>query len=430
MLELVDIGRRSFESYRGVALDAQMDEVLHLAERLRGARVLHINATSYGGGVSEILRSTVPLLNDLGLVTEWQLIRGDEAFFNVTKRIHNGLQGADGALSESEKAVYLANSQLNAAHLSRDYDFVFVHDPQPAALPALGGSKGARWVWRCHIDTSRPNGPIWEFLNPFLSVYDAAVFTLPEYLPPRFPIRRVAFQAPAIDPLSPKNYPLPQPLAEHVLEWIGVRLSRPLITQVSRFDRWKDPLGVVDVYRRVRSQIPDLQLALVGSLALDDPEGWAVYESVRDATLHDNNVHLFTNLVGVGNIEVNAFQSLSNVVIQKSIREGFGLVISEALWKGTPVVAGRVGGIPMQMPEGVGGFLVDSVEECAASVLYLLRAPQEALQLGARGREHVRQHFLMPRLLLEELRLMDALAHEQPLEPRGIVLQSQAGASP
>jgi trehalose synthase len=180
----------------------------------------------------------------------------------------------------------------------------------------------------------------------------------------------------------------------------------------------------------VRSHVPDLQLALVGSLALDDPEGWAMYESVRDATLHDNNVHLFTNLVGVGNIEVNAFQSLSNVVIQKSVREGFGLVISEALWKGTPVVAGRVGGIPMQMPEGVGGFLVDTVEECAASVLYLLREPEEALQLGARGREHVRQHFLMPRLLLDELTLMDALAHEQPLEPRGLVLQAQAGGSP
>lgn len=430
MLELVDIGKRSFESYRGVALDSQMDAVLHLAERLRGARVLHVNATPYGGGVSEILRSTVPLLNDLGLVTEWQLIRGDEAFFNVTKRIHNGLQGADDVLSEPDKALYLANSQLNAAHLSRDYDFIFVHDPQPAALPALGGSKGARWVWRCHIDTSRPSPPLWDFLNPFLSVYDAAVFTLPEYLPPLFPIHRVSIQAPAIDPLSPKNYPLPQPLAEHVLEWIGVRLSRPLITQVSRFDRWKDPLGVVDAYRRVRSQIPDLQLALVGSLALDDPEGWAIYESVRDATHQDNNVHLFTNLVGVGNIEVNAFQSLSNVVIQKSIREGFGLVISEAMWKGTPVVAGRVGGIPLQMPDGVGGFLVDTVEECAASVLYLLREPEEALQLGARGREHVRQHFLMPRLLLDELTLMDALAHEQPLAPRGLVRQSQAGGAP
>lgn len=429
MLELVDIGKRSFSSYRGVALDSQMDAVLALAERLRGARVLHINATPYGGGVSEILRSTVPLLNDLGLVAEWQLIRGDEAFFNVTKRIHNGLQGALEELTEPEKALYLANSQLNAARLSHDYDFIFVHDPQPAALPALGGSKGARWVWRCHIDTSHPNPSTWEFLNPLLSVYDAAVFTMAEYLPPYFPIRRVEIHPPAIDPLSPKNYPLPQPLAEHVLEWIGIRLSRPLITQVSRFDRWKDPLGVVDAYRRVLSQVPDLQLALVGSLALDDPEGWAVYESIRDATTRENNIHVFTNLVGVGNIEVNAFQSLSRVIIQKSIREGFGLVISEALWKGTPVVAGRVGGIPLQMPDSVGGFLVDNVEECAAAVLYLLREPEEAQELGNRGREHVRQHFLMPRLLLDELRLMDALAQEQPLAPRGLAIQAQAGGA-
>jgi trehalose synthase len=430
MLEPVDIGKRSFESYRAVAPDAQMDEVLRLAERLRGARVLHINATSYGGGVSEILRSSVPLLNDLGLVAEWQLIHGDEAFFHVTKRIHNGLQGGAEELTEAEKALYLANAQLNAAHLSHDYDFVFVHDPQPAALPALGGSKGARWVWRCHVDSSRPNPAIWEFLLPFLPVYDAAIFTLGEYLPPRFPIQRVVLHPPAIDPLSPKNYPLPQPLAEHVLEWIGVRLSRPLITQVSRFDRWKDPLGVVDAFQRVRAQVPDLQLALVGSLALDDPEGWAVYESLRERTAGDGNIHLFTNLVGVGNIEVNAFQALSNVILQKSLREGFGLVVAEALWKGTPVVGARVGGIPLQMPESVGGFLVDSVEECAAAVLHLLRHPEEARELGARGREHVRRHFLMPRLLLEELRLMDALAQVQPLAPRGLVPTAHVGGAP
>ncbi|XXF78875.1 glycosyltransferase [Myxococcaceae bacterium GXIMD 01537] len=430
MLDLVDIGKQSFESYRGVAPEAQLEEVLRLAARLRGARVLHINATSYGGGVSEILRSSVPLLNDLGLVADWQLIRAEADFFNITKRIHNGLQGANEVLTEADKALYLAVSQLNAARLSHDYDFIFIHDPQPAALPALGGSKGARWVWRCHIDTSRPNPAIWDFLTPYLGVYDAAIFTLREFLPPRFPVRRIAIQPPAIDPHNPKNYPLPQPLAEHILEWIGVRLSRPLITQVSRFDRWKDPLGVIDAYRRVRTQIPDVQLALVGSLANDDPEAWEVYESIRDATAGDNLIHVFTNLVGVGNIEVNAFQSLSNVVIQKSLREGFGLVISEALWKGTPVVAGRVGGIPLQMPEDVGGFLVDTVDECATSVLELMLNPERARDLGARGREHVRDNFLMTRLLLDELRLMDTLAHEQPLVPRGIIHAGPASISP
>jgi trehalose synthase len=430
MLDLVDLGKRSFAAYRGIAPDEQLDEVIHLAERLRGARCLHLNATPYGGGVSEILRSGVPLLNDLGLVAEWQIIRGDPSFFQVTKRLHNALQGDPSGLSESEKATYLAHSQLNASHLSTDYDFITVHDPQPAALPMLGDRKGARWIWRCHIDTSRPNPEAWEFLRPFLYAYDAAVFTLREFIPPRFPIRRVAIHAPAIDPLSPKNLPLPEELARHVLEWIGVRLSRPLITQISRFDPWKDPLGVIAAYKRVRAHFPEVQLALVGSLALDDPEGWDVYGQIRDATQGDNLIHIFTNLVGVGNIEVNAFQALSNVVIQKSIREGFGLVVSEALWKGTPVVAGRAGGIPLQMPEGTGGFLVDTVEECAEAVLHLLRYPREARSLGEQGREHVRRHFLMPRLLLEHLRLLDALAHERPIEPRSLVLAHPDGASP
>jgi trehalose synthase len=430
MLDLVDLGKRSISAYRGIAPDEQIDEVLQLAERLRGARCLHLNATPYGGGVSELLRSEVPLLNDLGLVTDWQIIRGDQAFFQVTKRLHNGLQGAPGGFSESDKATYLAHSQLNASHLSADYDFIFVHDPQPAALPMLAGRMGARWIWRCHIDTARPNPEAWEFLRPFLYAYDSAVFTMPEFIPPNFPIDHIVIQSPAIDPLSPKNLPLPEDLARHLLEWIGVRLSRPLVTQISRFDPWKDPLGVIAAYRRVRAHLPNLQLAMVGSLALDDPEGWDIYRQIRDVTAGDNLIHVFTNLVGVGNVEVNAFQSLSNVVIQKSIREGFGLVVSEALWKGTPVVAGRAGSIPLQMPEGTGGVLVDSVEECAESVLHLLRHPQEAHCLGARGREHVRRHFLMPRLLLDNLRLMDTLAHERPLAPRALALASQPGASP
>jgi trehalose synthase len=432
MLDVVDVGKRSLETYRGVAPDAQLDELLHLADRLRGARCLHLNATSYGGGVSEILRSLVPLYNDLGIATDWKLIHGDETFFQVTKRIHNGLQGAPGALTESEQAIYLANAQLNTSRLtsdSEDYDFIFVHDPQPLVLAAMSSLRDARWIWRCHIDTSHPNPSFWEFLSPYLRAYDAAVFTLQDFIPPYLPIRDVHVYPPAIDPLSPKNFPLPGDLARHVLEWIGIRTHRPLVTQVGRFDRWKDPLGVVRAYQRVRPHIPDLQLALVGSLALDDPEGWEVYEEVRAATAGDSLIHVLTNLVGVGNIEVNALQAFSNVVIQKSLREGFGLVVSEAVWKGTPVIGGRVGGIPLQLPEGLGGILVDTVEECAEALLRLLRQPEEALLLGERGREHVRQNFLMPRLLLDHLRLLDQLATARPLPPRGIVPASflQAG---
>ncbi|MBZ4418745.1 glycosyltransferase [Myxococcus sp. RHSTA-1-4] len=424
MLDVVDVGKRSLAAYRGVAPDAQLDELLRLSDRLRGARCMHLSATSYGGGVSEILRTLVPLYNDLGLNADWKLIHGDEAFFQVTKRIHNGLQGAPGELSETEKSLYLATSHRNASRLindSEDYDFIFVHDPQPAVLAALSSLRDSRWIWRCHIDTSHPNPSFWEFLHPYLSAYDAAVFTLQDFIPPRLPLQDVHVYPPAIDPLSPKNYPLPEELARHVLEWIGIRTHRPLVTQVGRFDRWKDPLGVVHAYQRVRPHVPDLQLALVGSLALDDPEGWEVYEEVRAATAGDSLIHVLTNLVGVGNIEVNALQARSDVVVQKSLREGFGLVVSEAVWKGTPVIGGRVGGIPLQLPDDTGGLLVDTEEECAEALLRLLRQPEEARLLGERGREYVRQNFLMPRLLLDHLRLLDHLATARPLPPRDIV---------
>ncbi|KFA92017.1 glycosyltransferase [Archangium violaceum] len=416
MLDVIDIGDRSLAAYQGVAPDEQLEELVRVSQRLRGARILHLNATSYGGGVSEILRSCVPLLKDLGLQAEWKIIRGDDAFFQITKRLHNGLQGAPGELSETEKALYLGNAQLNAPHLAEGYDFVIVHDPQPAAIAGLARHRGSRWIWRCHIDTSHPNPAVWEFLTPYLAAYDAAVFTLENFIPPHFPIRRVAIIPPAIDPLSPKNLALPKALARHILEWIGVRLDQPLVTQVSRFDKWKDPLGVVAAYRLVRQRIPQLQLALVSSMALDDPEAWDIYGKVRADTAGDPLIHVFTNLVGVGNVEVNAFQSLSDVVIQKSLREGFGLVVSEALWKGTPIVAGRVGGIPMQMPPGTGGILVDSIEECAEALIHLLLHPRASRALGESGRERVRHHFLMPRLLLDELLLLERLAGEQSRE--------------
>jgi trehalose synthase len=416
MLDLVDVGDRSLQSYRGVVHDASLDQLLSAAKDLRGARVLHVNATPYGGGVSELLRSVVPLLNDLGLVAHWRIISGDEAFFEVTKAIHNGMQGGGRKLDDQAKATYLASTRINAASLTEEYDFVFIHDPQPAGILSMRGKGAARWIWRCHIDTSSPDEPTWGFLRPFLSGYDAAIFTMTEFVPPDLPIERVEIIPPAIDPRSPKNMALSRETARQVLEWIGIRVDRPLVTQVSRFDPWKDPMGVIEAYRLARQQVADLQLALVGSLALDDPEGWAIYRRVRDEAKDDRQIHVFTNLLGVGNIEVNAFQSLSSVVLQKSLREGFGLVVSESLWKGTPVVAGRAGGIPLQMADGAGGLLVDSVEECARALVSLLCDPPRATALGASGRERVREHFLIPRLVLNDVSLMRDLSTSRPLE--------------
>lgn len=416
MLQSVDTGKLSLSAYRGIAPDSTLDEVERCAEALRGARVLHLNSTAYGGGVSELLRSIVPLLNDLGLVAEWQVISGDDDFFQATKAMHNGLQGAAAGITESHRAAYLKNAERNAVLLgNQHYDFVFVHDPQPAPMRRLRDGGDARWIWRCHIDTSQPNDATWAFLREFLADYDAAIFTMAEFLPPDFPIGRVEIIPPAIDPLSPKNMPLPTHLSRQVLRWIGVDLDRPLVTQISRFDPWKDPIGVIAAYRLARESVPDLQLALAGSMALDDPEGWGIYGEISNEARSDPGIHVFTNLTGVGNIEVNAFQRHSDVVVQKSVREGFGLVVSEALWKGTPVVAGRAGGIPLQMADGVGGVLVEDAIECADAIVSLLADRRYATDLAAAGRARARQRFLMPRLVLNELSLMLDLNRERPI---------------
>ena len=365
MLERVDVGRQSIWAYEQDAAPGAIDALVALAAPLQRLRVLHLNATPYGGGVAEILRSEIPLLRDLGLDADWGIIAGDDEFFAATKKIHNGLQGAERTLDETERSEYLTHAATNAALLDEDYDVVVVHDPQPLAIPATRGRGNAKWLWRCHIDTSSPNPDTWEFLRPFVTAYDTAVFTLGNFVPPDFPLSSVAIVPPAIDPQSPKNVELPGPLAARVLDWIGVDVDRPLIVQISRFDPWKDPLGVISAYRLVKQDVPDAQLVLAGSMALDDPEGWEIYRSIRRAAGNDADIHLFTNVTGVGNIEVNALQRCADVVIQKSIREGFGLVVSEALWKGTPVVAGHAGGIPIQLRDGAGGFLVDSPAECA-----------------------------------------------------------------
>src|SRR5215203_1720585 len=418
MLETVDVGTQDLDLYELSAGAEAVAQLRELAAPLEGVRILHVNATSYGGGVAEILRSEIPLLRDLGLLADWKLITDDQTFFSVTKAIHNGLQGATRELTPAERETYLTHSARNAQLLEEEYDLVVVHDPQPLPLLKLHGKGTARWVWRCHIDTSEPNPQVWDFLRPYLEGYDSAFFTLGSFVPPGVPVERVEIIPPAIDPESPKNFELDARIASRLLRWIRVEVERPLVTQVSRFDPWKDPLGVIAAYRLIKPEVPGLQLALAGSMALDDPEGWEIYRQIREAAKNDVQIHLFTNLTGVGNVEVNAFQRLSDVVIQKSIREGFGLVVSETLWKETPIVAGRAGGIPLQVRGGVGGFLVDSVEECAEKTLWALRHPREARELGAKGRKLVRERFLLTRLIADDLRLYGSLLGRRlPYEP-------------
>ena len=411
MLQRVDVAPKSLDPYRRVAGTAIVAELERLAAPLRAARILQINATAYGGGVSVLLRSLVPLYRGLGLTVDWQVMPGTPEFFTVTKGLHNALQGARFDLTEERRRLYLDHNREVAEALRREghYDVVIVHDPQPAAVRHFLNDAGTRWVWRCHIDTSHPDPVAIRFLEPLVAEYDALVYTMEEFRPADLRDGPLTVIAPAIDPLSPKNLPLPDDLVRGIVEWAGVTLDRPLVSQISRFDPWKDPLGVIDVYRRVREQVPGTQLALVGQMALDDPQGWEIFRQIQEETQRDDDIHVLTNFTGIDDVGVNAFQRASSVVLQKSIREGFGLVVSESLWKGTPVVAGRTGGIPLQMPDGVGGFLIESTDECVERTVQLLRDRPTAARLGESGRRHVHDHFLITRLLADELRLLGSL---------------------
>jgi trehalose synthase len=411
MLSRVELGARSLASYAPIVGEEVIAKTRQAAEPLRGARVVHVNATAFGGGVAEMLVTLVPLMRDIGLDAEWQVIEGEDEFFNVTKACHNGLQGMDIPFTEEMKGIWRRYNQMNADRFEGEYDFVVVHDPQPAGLLHYHSRARAKhWAWRCHIDTSHPNLAYWDFFASYLSEYEAGIFTMEQYVGPGVQFEHLAIVTPTIDPLSPKNAPLAEDTAREIVARFGIDTSRPLVTQVSRFDPWKDPLGVIDAYRIVKQRVPEVQLALVGSMASDDPEGWYYMDKTIRHAGEDFDIYILHNFHGVGALEVGAFQAASDVVVQKSTREGFGLVVTEGLWKGKPVVGGNAGGIPLQVIDGQTGFLVDSAEECGAKVLYLLQHPEEAAHMGAAAREHVRRNFLTTRHLADYLRLFADLA--------------------
>ena len=411
MLQKVSLGVKDIDNYRILLGSELIGEIEALARDLKGLRLCHINSTPFGGGVAELLFSYIPMVRGLGIHADWQVIRGDRRFFTITKSLHNALQGAEYPLLEQQtQRTYLANNKRNALELDPNYDVFVINDPQPAALRHFCEGINAKWIWRCHIDSSEPDEATWQFLRPHIEEHDAAIFTMEQFVPPDLRGPRIAIIPPAIDPLSTKNMPLPKAeVCRTMIDNLGLDRNRPLIIQVSRFDLWKDPFGVIEVYKLAREKVPGLQLALVGSLANDDPEGWELYAAIHKEADKYEDVHVFSNLNGVGNMEVNAFQRASDVVIQKSIREGFGLVVAEALWKGTPVVAGNVGGIPLQMVGTLSNFLVDTVEECAEKVVYLLEHPEVAEELGKEGMAHIKNNFLMPRLIRDELSLVKEL---------------------
>jgi len=387
----------------------EIHELRTLAAKLSGRTVQMVNTTALGGGVAEMLNRLVPLMQELEVRTRWDVMTGGDDFFAVTKAFHNALHGGAYQPRPEDFRTYLTYNDLVAERMSFDCDFTVIHDPQPAALIRARQDRSGLWIWRCHIDLSHPNPAVWEFLSPFVSQYDCALFSSLQFTR-QLPIAQYLFY-PSIDPLSEKNQDLEPECVRSVLERFGIDASRPILTQVSRFDRLKDPVGVLRAYQIVR-RYTDCQLVLAGGSASDDPEGGAVLAEIQDAAGHDPDVHIL-NLPPWSALEINALQRASTVIIQKSIREGFGLTVAEALWKKKPVVASAVGGIPAQVVHKQTGLLTHSVEGAAYHVRILLSNPEFAQKLGEQGREHVRENFLITGNVKRYLTLFLHLSEER-----------------
>lgn len=397
--------------YRRLAGDESIEEMEKEASSLSERHILHINSTFQGGGVAEILERLVPFLNYLGIDTGWRILHGDTDFFGVTKKFHNALQGKRIHMSAMKKKVYVETNRKFSTFTHIDHDLVVVHDPQPLPLISLC-KKAQPWIWRSHIDISSPNPPVWEYLRGFVSKYDMMVVSADFYRRKdvRIPQRIIR---PSIDPLDTKNVAIPRKKISKYLSKNGVKRDKPIITQVSRFDRWKDPLGAIKVFKRVKKRI-DCRLVLAGSFASDDPEGQKVYEGLMEHGEKDEDIDLIVN---GSDIFINALQRASSVILQKSIKEGFGITVTEGLWKGKPVVASEVGGIPLQVRDGENGYLVGprNYSGFAKRIVGLLENPRLAEKMGERGREIVRENFLITRHALDWIRVVsEGLGRKRP----------------
>lgn len=397
--------RAKIQNYIPIVGRSTIEELMALAGRLSGKVIQNINSTFTGGGVAEILTRMVPLLNQLGVDARWKTIKGSEEFFSVTKKLHNALHGRKEHISSEDFSLFLEVNKKNIEELKFQGDIVFIHDPQPIALIAKKKELGEKWIWRCHIDVSNPDKAVWEFLRDFVIGYDAAVFSAPNFAQ-ELPIRQFMI-SPSIDPLSDKNRELPSEIIDSVLNKYNLDKSKPIITQISRFDYLKDPVGVIQAFKMVRKSI-DCQLVLAGGTATDDPESEKVLEEVKERASDNPDIHILL-IPPESDMEINALQRAATIILQKSIKEGFGLTVTEALWKGKPVVASAVGGIPLQVKNKFTGLLCHSVEGAAYAIKRLLSNPEYARWLGNNGREHIRQNFLLTRHLKEYLLLFISL---------------------
>ena len=390
------------EDYVPVVGQAIIDDLMLAADKLKGHSVQMLNSTAVGGGVAEILNRIVPLLNTLGVETKWDVIKGGAEFFGVTKKFHNALHGKQEDITQHDFDIFTETTAKNIELFEAKGDIVFIHDPQPIGL--ISRKTDDKWIWRCHIDISLADKRVWEFLQGYIDRYDAVVFSSPGFA--QNLSMRQFLVTPSIDPLSDKNRELPQETIDSVLAKYGIDNQRPVITQISRFDRLKDPVGVIEAYMLVKRHI-DCQLVLAGGTATDDPESVEVFDEVREKAKQDSDIHIL--LLPQNDLEINALQRGSTVIIQKSLREGFGLTVAEALWKAKPVVASAAGGIPLQITHKHSGLLCYSVEGAAFALKQLLNSPEYAKKLGENGREHIRNNYLLTRHLRDYLLLFISL---------------------
>ncbi len=403
------MGKVRISDYEPIVGKSTVEDLRLLGSKLSGKIVQNVNSTFSGGGVAEILSRMVPLLREMGVDARWDVIKGDDPFFVVTKKFHNALHGRHEDITGEDLEVYMETSRKNLRDLELYGDYLFIHDPQPAALIQKKGDPGRKWVWRCHIDVSRPDEKVWNFLRKFVVKYDAAVFSAPAFSR-ELPIRQFLI-SPSIDPLSDKNRELSQETTNAVMERYGIPRDKPIITQVSRFDYLKDPVGVIQAFELVRKSI-DCRLVLAGGTATDDPESGKVLAEVQERAGGNPDIHVLL-IPPDSNIEINALQRGSTIILQKSLKEGFGLTVSEALWKGKPVVASAVGGIPLQVKNKFTGLLSHGIEGTAYAIRQLLANPEYAKWLGQNGREHVRHNFLITRHIAEYLSLFVSLQHKE-----------------
>lgn len=399
----------TLEQYRSVCGSVAIDQLYQLAEPLKKFNVIHVNSTATGGGVAEILAKFLPMTKALGIETEWKVIQGPLEFFIATKHMHNGIQGNKVQPSASQYQLYEEVNKHNAELLKEtleNADIVIIHDPQPLAMIKHFPNRKGKWIWRCHIDASKPYKPLWKYLSQYIEYYDAVIFSLEEFAHP-LPIPMFII-APSIDPLSDKNIELEKKEIDLVYDLFNLDANRPMILQVSRFDRFKDPLGVIEAYRYVKKYNSSVQLVLAGSGAPDDPEGEIILNEVKRAANDDPDIHILL-LPGDAHRTINALQRAANVILQKSTREGFGLTVTEALWKAKPVIGGNTGGIKLQVIHNKTGYVVNTPEGAAYRIRYLLQHPDEGSEMGMRAKEYVREKFLITRHVREYLSLIYSL---------------------